>query len=148
MAGFISCLDVSSQRLSEKSDQPPQVGRCRGEGGDFGIWTSHCFSLMKPSSLKSLGVFYTHIQWCFETIFSVAFFSARLPLPASQFIPKSMRAHRNRSGCSSKRTVPDDTVSTRFLSSAVLLVSCCTCPFWSSSFPASAVVRQAFILKY
>lgn len=32
MAGFISCLDVSSQRLSEKSDQPPQVGRCRGEG--------------------------------------------------------------------------------------------------------------------
>lgn len=69
---------------------------------------------MRPSSLKSLGVFYTHIQWCFETIFSIAFFSARLPLPASHFVPQSVRAHRNSSGWSSKRTVPGDTVSTRF----------------------------------
>lgn len=58
-------------------------------------------------------MFYTHIQWCFETIFSVAFFSARLPLPASHFVPQSVCAHRN-SGWSSQRTVPGDTLSTRF----------------------------------
>lgn len=114
MAGFMSHLDVSSQRLSEKSNQPPQAGGCRGEGGDFSVWTSHCFSLMRSSSLESLSVFYTHIRRCFETIFSIAFFSARLPLPASHFVPKSVRAHRNCSGCSSKRTVPDGTASTGF----------------------------------
>lgn len=37
VAGFLSRLDVSSQRLSEKSNQPPQVGRCIGEGGDFSV---------------------------------------------------------------------------------------------------------------
>lgn len=56
-------------------------------------------------------MFYTHIQWCFRTIFSIAFFSARLPLPASHFVPQSVCAHRN-SGWSSQRTVPGDTLST------------------------------------
>lgn len=137
MAGFV--LRVGSWRISEKGlwwtvkPLPPKVGKCRGQGWHFSVWISQLFQ--SHEILKILGIFCAHTQWCFEAILYIAFFSARLPMPASHFVLKSVYAHRNSSGWGSTANDPGDTLSTHF-----------TCPLSSCCYPAPAFSQLCYSL--